>query len=95
MIALESVLVRPVVTEKTVAMKDKFSFVVHGSSTKEDVRKALKEFYGVDAINVHIINLPEKYRLVGRGRPMRKRSATKKAIVTLAKGTTLDFNAFK
>jgi ribosomal protein L23 len=86
---------KPVVTEKTVAMKDTYAFVVHGSATKKDVRQALKEFYGLEATSVRIINLPEKYRSAGRGRPTRKRSFTKKAVIGFPSGTTLDFNAFK
>ncbi|MCF7917672.1 50S ribosomal protein L23 [Candidatus Gracilibacteria bacterium] len=95
MIALESVLVRPVVTEKTVAMKDKFTFIIHSSATKNDVRNALKEFYGISPITVHISVLPEKSRVMGRGRSLKKRAETKKAIITLLPGTSLDFNAFK
>lgn len=95
MMTLEHVLVRPVVTEKTVAQKDKFTFRVHIDADKDLVKKALKEFYGVTAEKVNIIQLPEKTRLVRRGAVARKRSPFKKAVVTLKKGETIDFNAFK
>ncbi len=95
MIATQDVLVQPIVTEKTVAMKDKFCFAIHNDATKEDVKKAILDFYGAKVLKVNITNLPEKFRLVQRGKPARKRAPLKKATVSLAKGGTLDFNAFK
>jgi large subunit ribosomal protein L23 len=89
------VFIRPVVTEKTVAQKEKFVFQVHTDATKGDVEKALKEFYGITPIKINIVNLPEKTRMVRRGVESRKRSPFKKAVVTVKKGETIDFNAFK
>ena len=95
MIAIQDVLIQPIVTEKTVSMKDKFAFAVHNKATKDDIKKALQDFYGVKAVGINITNLPEKFRLVKRGKIVRKRAPLKKAIVSLSKGSTLDFNAFK
>ncbi len=93
--ALVDVLIQPIVTEKTVAMKDKFAFAVHKDATKADIKKAILEFYGVKVLQVNITNLPEKFRTVQRGKPARRRAPLKKATVSLEKGGTLDFNAFK
>lgn len=95
MSALVDILIQPIVTEKTVASKDKFTFAVHQDATKADIKKAILEFYGVKAEKINITNLPEKFRVVQRGKLARKRAPLKKATVTLAKGGTLDFNAFK
>jgi ribosomal protein L23 len=95
MIATQDVLIQPIVTEKTVSVKDKFCFAVHGDATKQDVKKAVLDFYGTKVLKVNITNLPEKFRLVKRGKPARKRAPLKKATISLAKGGTLDFNAFK
>jgi large subunit ribosomal protein L23 len=97
MIRVEDVLVKPVQTEKSVAMEadGKYTFVVHGNASKSDVVSALKEFYGADVVSVNIVNLPKKTRVIGRGKEMTRRRPTKKAIVTLASGKTLDFNAIK
>ena len=89
------VLVEPIVTEKTVAVKGMYAFKVADTATKTSIKAAVKEFYGVDVADVNIINLPEKTRAVGRGRTLRRRRPTKKALVTLKKGQTLEFNAFK
>lgn len=95
MILLGDVLVQPITTEKTVADAGKYYFLVHPKATKPLVKKALEEFYGASVESVNILKNPPKTRVIGRGRIMTKRSEIKKAVVTLKKGATLDFNAFK
>ncbi|MBT3348700.1 50S ribosomal protein L23 [bacterium] len=97
MIALKDVLVQPVQTEKTVGAEPdgKYTFLVHSNATKPEVKAAVKEFYGSDVISVNISTLPEKTRMAGRGRTIKRRKNIKKAIITLASGKSLDFNAFK
>ena len=95
MIKLTDVLVQPIETEKTHTQKGKYTFLVHPKATKEDVKKAVKEFYGVEVVKVNMVNLPEKTRIIGRGRLMTKRRPSRKAVVTLKEGATLDFNAIK
>jgi len=95
MLALTDVLVRPVVTEKSVATKGRYAFVVHPEATKTDVAKAIKEFYGVETEKVNMSPLPAKTRIVGRGRTIQKRGNIRKAIVSLKGKKTLEFNAFK
>ncbi len=94
-INLTDVLIRPIETEKTVSMVDKFAFEIHLKASKPDVKAAVKEFYGVEVVDVNVINLPEKTKVVGRGHVSRKRAPFRKAIITLAPGTKLDFNALK
>lgn len=90
-----NVLVAPVVTEKSVAVTGKYAFRVHPEASKADIKAAVNEFYGVEVTNVNILAVKPKTRMVGRGRTMTKRSAGKKAIVTLKSGQTLNFNDFK
>ncbi len=90
-----SVIVQPIVTEKAIGEESKFTFKIDSRASKIDVKNAVKEFYGVDVLKVNIVNLPEKTRVVARGRIARKRAPFKKAIITLSKGEKLDFNAFK
>ena len=89
------VILKPVVTEKTVAQPGKFTFIVNSGATKHDIMDAVKEFYGVEAVKVNVINTPLKTRTLGRGREITRRAEMKKATVTLAEGKTIDFNAFK
>lgn len=95
MISTSDVLIAPVVTEKTVSQTGKYTFKVHSGATKQDVLVAVKAFYGVEGVSVNIVNLPAKTRTVGRGRELTRRTDTKKAIVTLKDGETLNFNDFK
>lgn len=95
MIKLTNVLIKPVQTEKTQSQSGKYTFLVHDSATKADVKKAVKEFYGVEVVSVNMINLPEKKRVIGRGKEATKRKSLRKAVVTLEASKTIDFNAIK
>ena len=95
MIKLTDVLIQPIQTEKTQSQAGKYTFLVHPKATKTDVKLAVKEFYGVDVLSVNMINLPEKTRIIGRGKVATKRKGLRKAVVTLEEGKTIDFNAIK
>jgi large subunit ribosomal protein L23 len=84
---------RPLVTEKTSAQSGKanqYSFVVADAATRTQVKDAIETLYDVKVVRVNIINTSAK-----RGRRLRSRrllvrkSAFKKAIITLAEGQTL------
>lgn len=89
---LYSVLVRPVVTEKSMASQSlgKYVFFVNAKATKIDIQNAVEKMYSVHVTAVNMIPVRAKTRLVARGRSMTKRPAGVKAIVTLKKGETLD-----
>lgn len=95
MIKLTDVLVQPVQTEKTQSQGGKYTFLINLKANKTDVKNAVKYFYGVDVEKINIINLPEKTRVISRGKVATKRKVLKKAVVTLANGKTIDFNTIK
>ena len=81
---------RIVVTERSVALNDqgKYIFMVASHTTKNEVKKAIKELYSVDVVAVNTITLPGKpkrYRNTIRLTPTQK-----KAIVTLKAGQKID-----
>lgn len=87
------VLRRPLVTEKTSSQSGKanqYSFVIADDATRTQVKDAIETLYDVRVVRVNILNTSAK-----RGRRLRSRrllvrkSAFKKAIVTLAEGQTL------
>lgn len=94
---LTNVLIAPVVTEKSASgqSQSKYTFRVHSDATKVDVIKAVSQIYGVDVVSVNMIPVRKKERLVGRGRTITKRSASKKAIVTVKAKQSIDFNKIK
>lgn len=83
---LYKILLKPIVTEKTANMgigKSRYAFEVAPDATKIDVKKAVKELYGVDVADVNMLNTREKFKY-GRKRGMQvKRRTSKKAYITL------------
>jgi len=81
---------RIVITERTSDLESlgKYVFEVQTSATKNEVKKAVKDVYGVDAMQVNIVNLPPKSKRY-RGKRS-ERGGYKKAIVTLKSGQKID-----
>jgi large subunit ribosomal protein L23 len=86
---VSSVLIRPVVTEKSaiLASKNSYVFAVAKSANKIEVASAIYKMYGVHPESVNVQNVRGKY--VRRGKVDGHRKSWKKAIVTLPKGKTL------
>jgi large subunit ribosomal protein L23 len=93
MTTIFDVLRRPLVTEKTSYQSgrlNQYSFIVSDFATRTLVKDAVELMYDVKVERVNIINVTAK-----RGRRLRSRrmlirkSAFKKAIITLAEGQTL------
>ena len=84
-------ILKPVVTEKATALgtKLKYIFWVNRKASKIDIKRAMKETYGVEVATVHTINTPAKKRMARR-MIVDKRPKMKKAIVTLKGGKKLD-----
>jgi large subunit ribosomal protein L23 len=90
------VLVKPVITEKMTSITEKlnrYGFVVDRSANKLQIKEAVQTMYGVQVTDVNTMVMPGKKRtrntktkfIVGR------KSAYKKAVVTVADGQTIDF----
>ena len=88
------VLVRPLVTEKSSYQSGKltqYTFEVADSATRTMVKDAVENLFDVNVVRVNIINAPAKRGRRARSRRLLvRRSAFKKAIVTLAEGQTLE-----
>jgi large subunit ribosomal protein L23 len=87
-----SVLIRPVVSEKTYALMDKgtYVFVVDPRSTKVDVRNAVERTFNVKVTNVNTLNRKGKSTRNRRTGVVGTRPGTKRAIVTLQAGDTIN-----
>ncbi len=87
------VLRRPVVTEKSNAQGDalnQYSFEVDRRANKMQVKDAVETAFNVSVLSVRIVNIPARMGKYGR-REVIKKSAWKKAIVTVAPGQTIQF----
>ncbi|MDR0817302.1 MAG: 50S ribosomal protein L23 [Clostridiales Family XIII bacterium] len=86
------VILRPVISEKsmTAAQYKKYTFQVATDAGKTEIRHAVEEIFGVQVKKVNVMNYRGK--LKRQGRTIGRRSATKKAIVSLAEGSkTIEF----
>jgi large subunit ribosomal protein L23 len=89
------ILKKPLITEKMTAIMDKggkYGFVVDHKASKDEIRTAIEEFYGVEVDTVNT--------MIQRGKARRNRRTGqisgytnnyKKAIVTLKEGFNIDF----
>jgi large subunit ribosomal protein L23 len=86
------VLKRPIVTEKTTGQGDlhQYSFEVDKRANKMQVKDAVETAFEVKVLAVRIVNVPPKMGHYGR-RIVTKKPAWKKAVVTLAPGSTIQF----
>ena len=80
------VLAGPYISEKAteLAKENRYIFKVTDDSNKLQIKKAIKELYGADAISVNIINIPKKKKRLGKYKGWKK--GFKKAVVEVKKG---------
>lgn len=82
----------PVITEKASLVSQnegKYSFYVDTKANKTEIKEAIEKLFSVKVIEIKTINVTPKTKRVGRYTGLTNRK--KKAIVTLAKGQTIDF----
>jgi large subunit ribosomal protein L23 len=92
MTGLESVLVKPLLTEKTSKETEAFNryaFVVNVKSNKNQIKSAVEKYFDVKVVSVRTSVLPGKTKRAGKG--MKKSSHTKKAYVQLQEGQKIEF----
>jgi len=93
MATIYDVLRRPLLTEKSNYQNSdlhQYVFEVTTDATKTLVKDAVEALFDVDVLRVNVINVPAKRsRRLRSRRLMVRRSAYKKAIVTLAAGDTI------
>lgn len=83
------VLIRPIITEKSMSdtSKGKFVFEICRECTKIDIKRAVEERFSVDVKSVRVLNLPAKPKRWGRHNY--RKGSRRKAIVTLVAGQTI------
>ena len=84
------ILAKPHVTEKTTNLETqgKYIFRVYFNANKQEIKKAIRDLYGVKVEKINIINVPRKPRKLGRSQGYK--SGYKKAIITLEKGEKIE-----
>ena len=89
---LETVIKRPLITEKTALETDsfnRFSFVVDLKANKNQIKNAIEALYDVKVLKVRTNVTAGKVKRAGKG--LKKTSSFKKAFVELAEGQKIEF----
>jgi large subunit ribosomal protein L23 len=84
------------VTEKMTSQGDKlnrYGFIVDKRANKLQIKTAIEKTYGVSVTDVNTLRYSgkQKSRFTRSGMVTGRRNSIKKAIITLAKGETIDF----
>jgi large subunit ribosomal protein L23 len=91
-----NILLRPVITEKATAdseLKNRFTFLVDTNANKVQIKNAVESTYGVsvDKVRTMRYGAERKTRYTKTGLQKGKSATTKKAIVQVGEGDTIDF----
>lgn len=91
-----AIIIKPIVTEKMTGLGEtlnRYGFRVERTANKLEIKKAVEEMYNVTVVEVNtLIVAPKlKKRYTKSGVISGKSASYKKAIVTVAKGETIDF----
>ena len=79
----QDIVIKPIITEKSMGglQENKYTFKVAKNANKIEIAKAVEELFGVKVAKVNTISVRGKLKRMGRNEG--RRSAFKKAIVTL------------
>ena len=83
----------PVITEKSANLgqeRGQYVFKVDPKANKTEIKQAIEKLFNVKVQEIRTVNVKSKKRRVGRYAGLTNRS--KKAIVTLAEGQTIELN---
>ena len=85
------IIIKPVITEKssTLTEYNKYTFEVHRSANKIQIRQAIEQIFKVKVLSVNTMNVPAKPKRMGAF--IGKTRSWKKAIVALAEGQRIEF----
>ena len=86
------VILEPVVSEKSYALLDEgvYTFIVNPTSNKTEIRQAVEAIWNVRVQSVNTLNRKGKRKRNRRMPTFGKRADTKRAIVTLVPGQTIE-----
>lgn len=86
-------LIKPIISEKTVRLADElnqYTFAVKPYAKKIGIAKAVATKFSVTVENVRVVNVLGKKVAFGKKRQTGRQTTTKKAIVTLKEGDSIE-----
>ena len=80
----------PIITDKATRLLElnQYTFATSKKSTKTEIKLAIEYLFDVKVISVNTYNLPKKTRRIGKF--VGTKASYKRAIVTLAKGNSIN-----
>lgn len=86
------VILEPIVSEKSFSLLERnvYTFKVHPSSTKPEIAKAVEQIFDVRVLNVNTLRRRGKRIRNRRRLTYGRRPDTKRAMVTLAEGDSIE-----
>ena len=80
----------PHITEKATNLtkEDQYIFKVNNGCGKNEIKKAVEGMYGVNVVNVRVINIPRRQVRLGRNKGWKK--GYRKAIVRIKQGQKIE-----
>jgi large subunit ribosomal protein L23 len=88
------IILAPVVSEKSYALADQaraaYTFKVATDASKPEIHDAVEAIFNVKVLKVNTLNRPGKRKRNRKTGTFGKRPDSKRAIVTLAEGQTID-----
>ena len=89
---INRIIKRMVVTEKSTAARDeenKYFFEVDRKANKVEIKSAVEKLFKVKVVDVRVMHVLGKKKRMGR--TIGQKSSWKKAVVTLAAGSSIQF----
>ena len=85
-------IISPSITEKSTSLSEfnKVVFKVHKGASKNSIKRSIEKIFKVNVIKINTINLKGKTKVVKNKKTFKPGS--KKAIVTLKKGQSIDLS---
>ena len=86
------VIIEPIVSEKSYGLLEEnvYTFRVHPSASKPEIRDAVENIFGVRVLKVNTMNRKGKRKRNRRNFTFGKRPDTKRALITLAEGDSIE-----
>jgi large subunit ribosomal protein L23 len=83
---------RPVVSEKSYGLLDTnvYTFIVHADASKPEIRDAVQSIFDVKVEKVNTLNRKGKRKRNRKNGKFGQRPNTKRALVTLAEGSSIE-----
>ena len=98
---MKAIIKKPIITEKATKLSEtenRFTFIVEKSANKLEIKKAVENMYGVRVTEVRTMIYgggKSSVKYTNRGIVEQPSNPSKKAVVTVAEGETIDlFNNF-